>query len=221
MKKYLTIVVICLLISSILLLSVAMVVIADAGSQRWSLDSEISSADREMEKSTSMGNDGQSGSVTVLSGDSVIWLADEVAAHDNTFTDGIWIARLRMGRIYWWDRLQTKVRIGSWDPVTGMFTPFDNTTLSNISFFRNVYEVQIQTQSETIPAQDYLALEFENDSLWRDYTVRTDGRSYLRSPGTDPGYPLPELTTGILFGLGLLGLFGYSRWKSHKNRGFA
>jgi LPXTG-motif cell wall-anchored protein len=58
-------------------------------------------------------------------------------------------------------------------------------------------------------AGDYLALRVFNSSSSTPYTVVTDGNSWLSSPATDPGYPLPEMSALILLGIGLAGLGGY------------
>ena len=37
--------------------------------------------------------------------------------------------------------------------------------------------------------------------------------SHVTSPSSDPGYPIPELSTVILFGVGLLVISGYVAWR--------
>ena len=41
------------------------------------------------------------------------------------------------------------------------------------------------------------------------YKAETDRDSYITSPSSDPGYPVPELPTIILFSTGLIALAGY------------
>jgi hypothetical protein len=57
--------------------------------------------------------------------------------------------------------------------------------------------LRVLWQNETA---DTLKIYFEND---------TDSDSYITSPSSDPGYPVPELPTIILFSAGLLILAGY------------
>ena len=66
----------------------------------------------------------------------------------------------------------------------------------------------LETDAGTVFQDDYLALMIENNDSG-SHTVYTDGRSSLKSPDTDPGYPVPELAAGILLAVGLAGLGGY------------
>jgi hypothetical protein len=50
------------------------------------------------------------------------------------------------------------------------------------------------------------------DPLRIHYKAAAGSDSYIESPASDPGYPIPELPTVILFGLGLLVIMGYVRW---------
>jgi len=61
---------------------------------------------------------------------------------------------------------------------------------------------------------EWLALRvfWENetaDTLTIHYKNVTGSDSYIESPSSDPGYPVPELSTIILFSTGLLALIGY------------
>ncbi|KAF5428058.1 Cohesin domain-containing protein [Candidatus Methanophagaceae archaeon] len=50
------------------------------------------------------------------------------------------------------------------------------------------------------------------------YNPTGDKNSYVKSPSADPGYPIPELSTLILFSSGLLALAGYALKKRKSNR---
>lgn len=53
-----------------------------------------------------------------------------------------------------------------------------------------------------------------------DFTIRyhaTDARSRVKSPTTDPGFPVPELPTIILTSTGLLALVGYVVYSRRRN----
>jgi len=52
----------------------------------------------------------------------------------------------------------------------------------------------------------------------RVYYDAGDKNSYVKSPTADPGYPIPELSTLILFSSGLLALAGYALKKRKSNR---
>ena len=56
-----------------------------------------------------------------------------------------------------------------------------------------------------------LKLNWSSDeSVPQDLTVNCgNGKSLLKSPSTDPGYPIPELSTFVLSSVGLIALAGY------------
>jgi len=60
---------------------------------------------------------------------------------------------------------------------------------------------------------DWLAVRLSwdcpTDELQIYYKAEAGSDSYIESPSTDPGYPIPELSTLILFASGLLALVGY------------
>ena len=114
---------------------------------------------------------------------------------------------LDCGCHYGWEAL-----IGGWDTdnagnewyeiptITTYMMPYDCAS--------NVLIIKLQTEAATIFQGDYLALKITNKDCVT-HTVNTDGRSSLRSPDSDPQYPLPELPTVILLGVGFVGLLGY------------
>jgi hypothetical protein len=63
-------------------------------------------------------------------------------------------------------------------------------------------------ETVVIPEGCYLALELKNTSTQAHYILTGEGgkSSCLRSPQTDPGYPLPEIAAGVLLAAGLAGL---------------
>ena len=54
-----------------------------------------------------------------------------------------------------------------------------------------------------------LSWDCSTDSLQIYYKNETGKESYIESPSTDPGYPVPELSTLILLSTGLIALAGY------------
>jgi hypothetical protein len=54
-----------------------------------------------------------------------------------------------------------------------------------------------------------LSWDCETDALRIHYEAEAGSDSYIESPLSDPGYPIPELSTVILFGMGLLVIAGY------------
>lgn len=70
---------------------------------------------------------------------------------------------------------------------------------------------------------DWLALRLSwncsSDSLRVYYKAEEGSDSFIESPISDPGYPVPELSTLVLFCLGLVALFGYKySFKDKKGR---
>ena len=58
-----------------------------------------------------------------------------------------------------------------------------------------------------------LSWDCETDALRIHYEAEAGSDSYIESPLSDPGYPIPELSTVILFGMGLLVIAGYVAWR--------
>ena len=202
-----------ILLSAVLLLTMTAIASA-AGSQRWNLDSETTTPGREMEKTTGPDTSGQIGSVVIDAGSNIIWIADQAAASDVTFPNGSWVITIETDED-WGDYCSAS--IGGWNTTTGWYD-ISTVTGTHFSWENGVLIVEIQTSPGTIYDNDYdyLALRIDNSDS-TTHTVITDGDSSVTSPVTDPGYPLVELATGILFGIGLLGIAGYLLFR--QNRG--
>ena len=60
---------------------------------------------------------------------------------------------------------------------------------------------------------DWLAIRLSwdcsTDSFQIDYKAEDGKDSYIESPSSDPGYPVPELSTLVLLSIGLITLTGY------------
>jgi hypothetical protein len=159
--------------------------------QLWYLDSETTPAGREMEKSTSPGNDGQAGSVDIASGDNVTWLADQAALGDIIFPNGSWVVEIRTDSDWGEGGDKCEVSVGGWDKDTGWYeipTVIAATKTRNSGYGYNILTALLQTASGTIYQDDYLALKIRNNDSG-SHTIYTNGRSSLRSPDSDPGYP--------------------------------
>ena len=194
-------------IGLILVLTTA-IAMAAAGTQYWNLDSETTAAGYQMERTTGAGDNGQSGSVLISKGGNAIWLADEAAAADVTFSGGNWTGILETNKN--WAGKMT-MYIGEWNGAS--FVPFSQAQVWSYGWtwygVSGVIKVEGQLDSETVDKGNYLALQICNTSTTENYTIYTNGNSQLSSPEADPGYPLPEIAGGVLLGLGLLGLVGY------------
>ena len=184
-------------------LLLAMVTVGSAASQLWYLDSaDHPAAGNVMEKTIGA----QSGNVTISAGEEHIWLAENSALCNVSFTGGLWIIELKTD-LDWTDNCG--VNVGGWDTTTGWYE-ISTTTSATVVWKEHILKVELQKAPATIYEGDYLALKIRNeDGSMHD--VYTDGHSSLRSPDTDPGYPVPELPTLVLTTAGLLALAGYQR----------
>ena len=203
-----------LFLALVLLFSMTTLALAD-GSQTWLLDSEITAAGYEMEKEGGPGDDGQTGNVTIAAGSSAIWLADQAAACNVTFpSDDAWVIKICTYEDWGLNGNKCETKVGSWNTTNG-WDEIPTTTIGSIIWKNNILKVQLQANNATILQGDYLALKITNKDS-EDRTVETDGCSSLQSPCTEPGYPVAEVVSGVLVGLGLLGLAGYAGWKRRK-----
>jgi uncharacterized repeat protein (TIGR02543 family) len=175
--------------------------------QMWLLDSETSLPDGtplpagvyEMEKSGGSNDNGQTPSVNILGGQSVIFVSDQTASSGVSFPNDTWIVEFST-TMDWASNCQAQV--GSYNLVSGKFNAFSSAATG--SYDGGYITIAIDAGGD-VPAGDYLALRIFNKNMFAQSVV-TDGSSYLSSPYTDPGYPMPELAAGLLLTLGLAGL---------------
>ena len=217
MSKVMVKTVVGLFMALVLLISMTTLALADPGLQQWFLDSETTAPGYEMEKKGGPGDNGQTGNVTVANGTSVIWLADEAAVCNVTFPGGdSWIIKICTDSDWGKDGDKCETKIGGWNTTTGWYE-LPTSTQGTITWDggQKILTVEFQANNATIWQGDYLALKIKNNND-DVHTVYTEGCSYLQSPCGDPGYPVAEVISGILLGLGLVGLAGYTGWKRRK-----
>ncbi len=99
--------------------------------------------------------------------------------------------------------------VGEWVTATGSFVPFS--TFKSASWDgTSRMSMLLSGQAVTIHTGNYLALQItgkaEQQVIVTDYT---QCGSYLAPPTSSPGYPLPEMSAGMLLLVGLAGLSGY------------
>jgi hypothetical protein len=143
-----------------------------------------------------------------------VWTADQKAWSAVTFPDGSWVIYLKTGQD--WSGSCT-AEVGYWN---GSFHPFTTgAPAKSWDSGTGILTIRAQAGSETINANDYLALRVTNNDAG-SHDVITDGNSWVKSPASDPGYPLPELASGILFALGLAGTGTFIIIRRKKAGGF-
>ena len=200
-KKYIVIPVIILVISVVLITGLA--VTPDPGCQAWHLTSSPHDTEpHEVMQKAYVSTD----NVTIGAGQSNIWVTDEIAVNEVTFS-GNWVIELRSctDSTVW--REYITALAGIWDPVADNFTPF-----GDVGFIReyptpNIIRIIHKSGWNTIPKGSYLALEVTNND-GSDHDICTDGDAFMMSC-SDPGFPLAEIATGVLLFGGLLGLAAY------------
>jgi len=195
------------------------------GAQVWQLDSENTTPGHQLEKNNGPGDDGQTGKVWVPSYGSKVWIADQAAEVDVTFAaDGSWKIDL-VTDTPWIDENASgcDIRIGQWDGTqftffSSVFTMVSVTWDSSIGKY--IFVLKGQSFAETVDQGNYLAIQISNTDDIGHYihTGEGDEASTLTSPLNDPGYPIPELSSGILAGLGLTGLAVFIVIKRRKAR---
>ena len=188
--------------SSMQHLGVTVIQLQSPGAQTWYLHS-----DDVMYKGVT---DKTEGSVEIGASGSNIWISDEAASTDVTFSSSAWTGQV----------VFTSAPTGGGSPHT--FTVEIGSSTNGSDFTASgpdatltgngsatVFSYTTDTASVTVPNGEYLALKITNNS-GSAYDVTTGVTwSYTESPATDPGYPIPELDTIILLGGGLTCLGGY------------
>lgn len=203
--------VLAILVAAVLLSSI--VGMASAASQTWYLtntDPSVSGAQYQMHKDSGDGT----APVSISAGQSKVWVADEYATVNQIDMSGTWNVNIR---VMAWSispgTVKFKVDIGTLSG--GSFTPKGNTdfTASMGAYETKDFTGDIGTTDHTVGQGDYLAIQVTDYTGYLNITVITqDGDnspSYITSPSTDPGYPVPELPTVLLTGIGLLALAGF------------
>ena len=81
----------------------------------------------------------------------------------------------------------------------------------NLTSEDNIYDVDLDTSDYEIELDEYLIFRVQQSigGSEDEKIVVTSGESYISSPGTDTGYPVPELNSLVLFSVGLLAFAGY------------
>jgi hypothetical protein len=197
---------------ALILLAVLAVPAVATGAQNWYLDSNNHPVTGKIMTKT---YGAASGSVSVGINQTVYWLADQVAGENVTFPRGYWVIGIYTDSA-WGDASFSKgsFMVGEWNPGTSQFHAFNTSNVGKFSWDsgHNLYSTEQQVGSQIIHKGCYLTLQVVNTDV-KSHTITTDGRSFIESPSSDPGYPLPELSAVVLLGAGLIGLFGFIQYR--------
>ena len=196
---------------AMLLVAVAVPFVASAATaQMWYLNDTTTTVGREMDKGTT---DSGETSVSIDNGNSVVWIADEAALTDVGFPAGTW-----GGLIYLTSEVSGTIvlDVGHSDNTADNFTS-NGATQSIDPEGGTFFSVSIIANGFDISSGDFLAFKMTNNT-GSTIAVDTGGssQSYIVSPPSDPGYPIPELPTIVLLATGLVGLAGYFGLKRRK-----
>lgn len=198
----------------------SMVCMASASSQTWYLtetDPGVTGAQYTMYKDSGVGTE----FVGVSAGHFKVWVADESVSANQIDMGGQWDVAIR----FWvGDTSDVKLKVEIGDLSGETFTPadLDEQVISGGSY-RWWNSTAIWPASLEISNGEYLAIKVTNTGstkAWIDpRAYPTNSPSRIISPSSDPGYPVPELSTIVLTSLGMLLLGGfvvYSRRRNNK-----
>nr|QNO56724.1 hypothetical protein HGIILDEE_00013 [Methanosarcinales archaeon ANME-1 ERB7] len=147
--------------------------------------------------------------LTIVNGSSKNWTANEAATVDVEFPADYWTGWLKLNTPFTATENFT-VAVGSYSTTTSNFTAAGTQNFTGDDS-KTAFPLNIPANEFTVPKDNYLALNVTNPPAGSaDLVIKTDGgNSFITSPETDPGYPIPELSSIILFSVGLLALAAY------------
>ena len=212
MVKAKEIIVLCLVI---LLLAAALPLVVSADTtQYWYPSKDSAAGDSEADYIMYKGSLGGSGDVVDLDqGVGIVWTADEAAERDVGFPAGDWSYSVSTDDESD-DDVTIGVFVGYWD---GAFH-FEGSEFVDNTDHSQVYTGSIAVDEFEVAKDYWLAYGIRNME-YRTCTFKlqvNDNDTYIASPSSDPGYPIPELPTIVLLATGLVFLAGYLGLKRRK-----
>jgi hypothetical protein len=194
------------------------------GQQTWYFSTNEASApiydgadyDKTMTKGTEGGMDTY---ISLPPGKRVWFYADQVAESNVSFPVGIWNVSYWVNAIDLGDfdkRITTRFQgiNATGEKLSGSPYAEGQYNIGNPQNIEEVTESLNSTETFTIPESGRFAIEVlwasgATGNLEIHYNPSGKHASQVTSPPSDPGYPIPELPTILLFGVGLLVIAGY------------
>ncbi len=206
-----------------------------SASQTWYLDDGNFPTTTLNDYNMSKTNPNNGGNVKLTDVTSTVYfVADEPATTNVSFGPGNWSVNLYMHMNLAYSSVVT-ITVGSYNVTAGLgtFTPFlsatsqTKTVSSTDAHDPLLYAFTIPTSgAENISQGDYLALQItgvgQNTVYYLTIHMSDNGQttSTFASPSSDPGYPVPELSTLVLMTSGLLlGVGMVAAQKKKKGKG--
>jgi len=157
--------------------------------------------------------------VSISPGTNITWVANEPALVDAAFREGRWTGWLILnGSFPEGDNFTAE--IGSYNCSNNNFSTAGSQNFTGAAGTdKTIFEVNIQASAFMVPEGDYLAFRISNPTSNSNGIVVQTGKSFVTSPESDPGYPVPELHTVMLFFFGLLTLIAYYMLWNRSSRG--
>jgi hypothetical protein len=138
----------------------------------------------------------------------VTWLSNARTSTPVVFDAGTWTVQLNTTTLSG----NYVVQIGESDGTD--FTAFTTSPSSATGTFNGrPVTINLNAGNVTVSQEHYLALQI---TYLGSGSVITDGSSYLAAPSSKPNYPLPELASWLLLGLGLGGLAIFATIRDRK-----
>jgi len=142
------------------------------------------------------------GNLTIATGSSNLWIADEPAQTNLTFPAGIWTGRITLETAL---ASGQNFSIGVGNCSGGIFTASGSDTINGDG--NTTFDFQITADSFIISTDDYLAVNITNTTT--DIKVKTGStHSRITAPDNAPAHPVPELPSIILVSTALIILAG-------------
>ena len=156
--------------------------------------------------------------VIISPGNNITWVANEPALVDAAFRAGRWTGWLILNEPFPGDNFTAE--IGSYNCSNNNFSTAGSQNFTGAAGTdKTMFEVNIQASAFMVPEGDYLAFRISNPTCNGNDIVVQTGKSFITSPESDPGYPVPELHTVMLFFFGLLTLIAYYMLWNRSSRG--